>query len=210
MIRNVILISLALIAVILSYLIQSFEFILIGFIGLSIIFLVLAGLIHIFKKVNPKMLRIPLFIIGICALGILASLFRPYDEATLKTGNESDKLEYAYETDQKDRMQLKSFVFNDLQERDEIRLKQVKNIYNSTEVLEPIDKFHAAFIYHHSNNSNDYEIASSLATAAAKAPHLKDHYQVQWLSKAAYDRWMLSIGKPEKYNTQNKFSIGVE
>ncbi|WP_424494437.1 sulfite exporter TauE/SafE family protein [Salinimicrobium sp. GXAS 041] len=210
MIRNVIFIALSLMVMILSYLIQSFEFILIGFIGLSIIFLVLAGLIHIFSKVNPKILRIPLFIIGICALGIVASLFRPYDEAILKTGNESEKLEYAYETDQKDRMQLKPYILNDLHERDEIRLKQVRNIYNSAEELEPIDKFHAAFVYHHSDNSNDYEIASSLAAAAAKAPHLKDHYQVQWLSKAAYDRWMLSIGKPEKYNTQNKFSIGVE
>ena len=49
-----------------------------------------------------------------------------------------------------------------------------------------------------------------MATEAAKHEELKENYVVQWLEKAAYDRYMKSIGKPEKYNTQDKFSIDFE
>ncbi|WP_266070787.1 hypothetical protein [Salinimicrobium profundisediminis] len=139
--------------------------------------------------------------------GVLASLLRPYDEAILEDGNRSEKLKYAYETDQKDRMQLKSYVLGELNSRDKKRLKQVKEICMQENNLVPIDKFHAAFVYHHSDNSKDYKMAYQLAAAASEAPSLQNRYQVQWLRKAAYDRWMISIGKPEKFNTQGKFSV---
>ena len=208
--RNIVLIGLILIAAILSYQIESFEFVMIAFICLSVAFLIAVGVIYIFRKINSKFFTIPLAVICVCLVGVVASLFRPYNEAVLESGNVSEKLEYAYKTDQKDRMLLRSYIFGDIEDRDEVRLNQVKKIYRPENKLEPIDKFHAAFVFHHSNNSNDYETASKLATAAANARELEDNYQVQWLSKAAYDRWMLSIGEPEKYNTQNKFSIGFE
>ncbi len=208
--KNIIFIILLLIVAILSYQIQSFEFVLIGLTGFSLILLFLVGIINIFRKVNSKFFKVLFGITGFCVIGVLVSLFRPYDEAVLASGNLSEKLQYAYKTDQKDRMQLKTYLLGDFNERDELRLEQVKEILKQEQQLEPIDKFHAAFIYHHSDNSGDYENASKLATAAAKSPELQDHYQVQWLKKAAYDRYMVSIGKPEKYNTQNKFSLEFE
>jgi energy-coupling factor transporter transmembrane protein EcfT len=196
----------------LSYLVVGFEFILFAISALSFIFLLILGVMRIFKKLNSRYLKIPLLIIGTCLLGVLVSLFRPYGEAIVKSGSVSEKLEYAYETDQKDRKQVKSFVdyFSLLVPKDTKRLQQVKDIYKEDVIVKPIDKFYSAFVYHHSNNSKDYEIASKLATEAAESDQLKDNYQVQWLRKAAYDRWMLSLGKPEKYNTQNSFSIEVE
>jgi len=165
-----------------------------------------------FLKINKKFYKIPIITIGICLIGILVSLIRPYEEAILPAGSMNDKLEYAYHTDQNDRKQLKSFVeyFSKLKERDAIRLNEVNRILSEQQDLKPIEKFYAAFIYHHSDNSKDYETASKLAEAAAKEADLKDDYQVQWLRKASYDRWMLSIGKPEKYNTQNKMSLELK
>mgnify|MGYP006208690049 CR=1 FL=1 len=160
--------------------------------------------------INSRYIRVPLFVIGICLTGILVSLFRPLDAAVLDSGGVSEKLQYAYKTDQKDRMQLKSYLFGSLKERDDVRLDQVNRIISQEKEISSLDKFHAALIYHHSDNSGDFERASDLATSAAKDPELQDHYQVQWLSKAAYDRWMTSIGKPQKYHTQDKFSIGFE
>ncbi|WP_423819688.1 hypothetical protein V5739_03640 [Salinimicrobium sp. TIG7-5_MAKvit] len=107
-------------------------------------------------------------------------------------------------------MQLKSYILGELDPRDKKRLKQVKVICKQENDLIPIDKFHAAFVYHHSDNTEDYKMAYQLADAAAEAPSLQEHYQVQWLRKAAYDRWMISIGKPEKFNTQGKFSVDLE
>ena len=131
--------------------------------------------------------------------------------AIIKSDDVSKNLEYAYQTDQNDRKRLKSFIgfFSKLKERDSIRLKQTKEIYNQEMLSKPIDKFHAAFVYHHSDNSKDYKIASELAEEAANSKKLKDVYTVQWLRKASYDRYMISIGKPEKYNTQNNFSIDL-
>jgi len=194
----------------LSYRIESFEFLLIVIILLLLVFLILLGIISIFKTINPKRFKTPLLMLAVCLAGVLASLLRPYDEAILEDGNSFEKLKYAYETDQKDRMQLKSYILGELNPRDKKRLKQVKVICKQENDLIPIDKFHAAFVYHHSDNSKDYKMASQLATAAAEAPSLQEHYQVQWLRKAAYDRWMISIGKPEKFNTQGKFSVDLE
>ena len=208
--KKIALLSLLLIVAFLSCFIDSFGFILLALMVLSVIFLVLAGILRIFKKIKVRYIKIPLITISLCLVGILVSLIRPFDDPVLHSGSVSEKLEYAYETDQGDRMKLRSYLLGDLQERDEKRLEQVKKIYGQKRTLKPLDKFHAAFIFHHSDDSKDYAIASILATAAAKDMSQQDNYQVQWLRKAAYDRWMLSIGKAEKYNTQNKFSIGIE
>lgn len=201
-----------LVIAILSYLISSFEFLLIAIIALTFIFLVFAGLIHLLKKLNAKYFKIPSLILVICIFGIGVSLFRPYEKAVTETGTLSEKLKYAYETDQKDRKQLRSFLtyFSDLENRDDIRLAQVKELRREDTIKKALDKFYAGFIYHHSDNSSDYKIASKLASEAAESASLKDNYQVQWLRKATYDRYLLSKGKQEKYNTQNSFSIDFE
>ncbi len=198
--------------ILLSFL--SFQFSWLGYLLLFIIFLTLAfllimGIISIFRQTNKQLFKVSLLILLICISGVITSLFIPYDAAIINSGSLSEKLEYAYKTDQSDRKALRSFVdfSNKVAERDSLRREQLRKIYRKQEIDHSIDKFHAAFIFHHSNNSKDFEIASRLASQAAGDPKLKDHYTVQWLHKAAYDRWMVSIGKPEKYNTQNKLSI---
>ena len=198
-------------ASLLSFKIDWFNYILILILVLSLAFLILIGLISIFKKLKSKVFKVPLMIILICLIGILTSFFRPYNPPIIESEDPGKNLEYAYKTDQSDRKQIRSFIgfLSKIEERDSIRLDQVRNLYTQDKILKPIDKFYAAFIFHHSNKSRDYRIASQLASDAANSKNLKDNYTVQWLKKASYDRYMLSIGKPEKYNTQNKFSIDL-
>ena len=205
-------IILSLTAAVLSFQIRSLEFLLLGLILLCLLSLAITGIFNIFKRPNRNVYKFLIMPIGICLIGVFASLFRPYEEAVLDSGSVGEKLQHAYETDQGDRKQLKSFVkyFTKLEERDKSRLTQVNNILEQGKTLEPIEKFYAAFIYHHSDNSKDYEKASKLAAAAAEKEDLQKNLQVQWLKRASYDRWMLSLGKPEKYNTQDKFSLEVE
>ena len=194
-----------------SYKISSFEFFLFAVIILALLFLVIIGIIRSFRKINSKYVRIPLLVICISLLGIVVSLLRPYEEPVKTSADAGENLEYAYKTDQEDRRQLRSYVdfLSELKERDRLRLQQVKEILRGNEELSSLDKFHAAFVLHHSNNSEDYKRAAGLASVAAKDTALKDVYEVQWLKKAAYDRWMVSIGEPEKYNTQNNFDLEV-
>lgn len=193
----------------LSFKIDWFNYILILILVLTIVFLILVGLISIFKKLKSKVFKVPLIVVLLCIIGVIVSFFRPYNPPIIQSENLSKNLEYAYRTDQSDRKELRSFIgfLSKIEERDSIRLNQVRNQFSQDKISEPIDKFHAAFIFHHSNNSKDYRIASELASDAANSENLKDKFTVQWLKKASYDRYMLSIGKPEKYNTQDKFSI---
>jgi len=197
---------------ILSFFIQSFEFILIALVILSLIFIVLAGIFRAFKRIKFQYFKIPILIIGVCLFGILVSLFRPYEKVILETGKPSEKLAYAYKTDQNDRKQLKSYLtyFSELEQRDKLRLAQVEKINTKNEIEKPTDKFYAAYIYHHSDQSSNYKIAYKLAEEAAKSNSLKDDYEAQWLRKATYDRYLVSIGKPQKYNTQDTFTFDIE
>ncbi|MBE7639961.1 hypothetical protein GUB10_06420 [Salegentibacter sp. BLCTC] len=196
----------------LSYLFNSFEFILIVVILVIAIFLILLRLLQLFKKIKPYYFRNSLLLMLICISGVCISLIRPYDKAVIHQGSLSEKLKFAYESDQKDRMQLRSFLsyFSKLEQRDLKRLNQVKNIRKINTIKKPRDKFYAAFIYHHGKDSIDYKTASKLATEAALHSSLKNDYKVQWLRKAACDRYLLAIGKQEKYNTQNNFSFDIE
>jgi len=205
--------ALLLIAVaVLSWFVISFEFILLMVILLCFIFLMILGFIRIFKKIPMSYFKVITIAIGICLIGVLIGLFRPYGHATMYSDSMSENLRYAYSTDQSDRKELKSYIsyFSKLKERDSLRLEQVGRYYEEGLLMNPLDQFHAAFIYHHSHDKNHYKIASALAAEAAQEEQLKDHYQVQWLRKASYDRYMVSIGKPEIYDTQNKISIGLE
>tara|TARA_B100000949_G_C14105591_1_gene376068 strand:- start:123 stop:761 length:639 start_codon:yes stop_codon:yes gene_type:complete len=210
--KKIILFLLIFLIAVLSFQFSWFQYILILCIIVSLLFLLVAGLVSIFKKLKPIFLKTPLIIIFIGILGILISFFRPYEEAIIHSQNHSENLAYAYHTDQSDRKELRAFIgyFSRLKERDDLRLDQVKKLYEKGYQLNPMDKFHAAFIFHHSDRSEDYKIAAELASEAANSEQLKNHYTVQWLHKAAYDRYMLSIGKPEKYHTQNKFSLEVK
>ncbi|SDR71986.1 hypothetical protein [Christiangramia echinicola] len=209
--KTILIFSSIIITAILSYQITWINYFLILIVFLNIAFLIIVGLISIFKKLRNRIFKIPVLIICLCIVGILASLFHPYEKAIINSNNLSDNLEYAYKTDQKDRKELKSFIgyFSKLEERDSIRLKQIRKIYKQDKLSKPIDKFHAAFVFHHSDNSKDYKIASELAEDAANSEILKNNYTVQWLKKASYDRYMVSIGQPEKYNTQNNLSIDL-
>ncbi|SOC80488.1 hypothetical protein SAMN06296241_2038 [Salinimicrobium sediminis] len=205
-------VALVLLTAFLSFQIKSSEFFLLAIVLLALIFLVVTGVIRSFKRVNSKYLKIPFFVIAISLFGIFVSLFRPYGEAVKYSGFPAEQLEHAYKTDQKDRWQLRSYIdiFSKLKERDSLRLQQVKDILGRKDMLKSLDKFHAAFVLHHSRESEDYRLAASLAGAAAEDPALKDVYEVQWLKKAAYDRWKVSIGEPEEHNSQNHFSFDVK
>lgn len=154
-----------------------------------------------------------MLLMSVCAMGVLIGLLRPLAPAVLGAGDVSEQLAYAYKTDQADRMTIGAYTGlyeNSLAMRDSIRLAQVSQLYHDNQISLPKDKFYAAFVFHHSRKSELFEIAQKLAGEAAAVSELKDDYVVQWLAKATYDRWMVSLGKPEKYGTQDKFSISVE
>jgi transposase len=62
----------------------------------------------------------------------------------------------------------------------------------------PEDYFHAAMVFQHGETLDDFWRAHELAKRGAEL----GHPNCRWLTAAAYDRWLMNQGKPQKYGTQ--------
>lgn len=62
------------------------------------------------------------------------------------------------------------------------------------------DYYHAAMIFQHGSDSVAYKLAWDLAEIAVTLD--STHYSALWLTAAAQDRYLLSIGKRQVYGTQ--------
>jgi hypothetical protein len=196
--------------IVLSLFYPIFDLLLLLFLSLSLIFLMLVGIVKIFKPtLKSYWYRIPFFIVALAFLGLLVGFIKPLPSPIPKNETSvSEHLAYMRQTDQSDRKNIKIY-FNFLvwgsseaMNRDSIRLnKTLKLIENDTAKLGPEDKYNAAMILQHGEKPEHYKKAHELAAQAAK-------HKIQnatWLKKAAYDRWQLSIGNEQQYGTQKKW-----
>ncbi|MBW4601961.1 MAG: hypothetical protein KME29_20885 [Calothrix sp. FI2-JRJ7] len=106
----------------------------------------------------------------------------------------SDELRYLSHTDQHDR-ETSFILFNS--NRDQARLQRVIIIDKQKLINTPEAQYHAALILQHGTCPDHFRRAYELSSGASSKIS-----NAEWLARASYDRWMLSIGKPQKYNTQ--------
>ncbi|AGA80521.1 hypothetical protein [Echinicola vietnamensis] len=200
----------------LSYRYPLFVFLLVALMFAVLLYLVVAGIFLLIKKRFAwQRLSTPFAILAMALTGVVMGLLKPLPDPVIRSDNAGKELRYAHGTDQGDRMNLKFFLppFREqMKDRDRMRVEQVKALVDKGLATRPRDKFHAAFVLHHNpmKDSSMYELAHSLADQAAAAPTMAGEYQVQWLARATYDRWMLSIGRPQKYGTQGGVSFSIE
>ncbi|WP_137402862.1 hypothetical protein [Echinicola rosea] len=200
----------------LSYHYPLFAFLLLALVFAVLLYMVVFGVVMLIsKKFAWRRLTTAFAILAMALAGLVLGLFKPMPESIIRSGTIGEDLRYAHGTDQGDRMNLKFYLppFKaQMKLRDSLRLVQVRQLVDMGQVERPRDKFHAAFILHHNpmKDSSLYELAHTLALQAAEAPALADDYQVQWLAKATYDRWMLSTGRPQKFDTQGGVSLSIE
>lgn len=60
------------------------------------------------------------------------------------------------------------------------------------------DLYHAAWLYNHGDSPEDAKFAHELASVASRRGLAK----ARWLAAAAYDRWCMYEGRPQKFGTQ--------
>ncbi len=181
-------------------------------IAIIIIWLVtcLLSKLHIAKKTfrlrSP--LKFPLFLFVSGVAGILfMNLYAP-PALPPPTFSVNDQLSYMYKTDQGDRLALR---FLKLNKRDQERLERVVELHEQEVIKSPENLYQAATILQHGTKSEHYELAYILAKQASETGY--DNAEGLW--KAAYDRWMLSLGKSQEYGTQSTatftfFGISIE
>ena len=88
--------------------------------------------------------------------------------------------------------------YDEMRKRDAARRDQVRTIIAKADLLDAIDFYHAAWILNHGDNVADAEVAFALAEKSFEL----GHEPAKWLFAAAYDRWCMYRGQPQKFGTQ--------
>jgi hypothetical protein len=85
--------------------------------------------------------------------------------------------------------------------RDFERREQVMALVAAKQLHTAEDYYHAAQIMQHGDTADDAENAYRLALRSSDL----GHRPARWLAAAAYDRWQMYQGKPQKYGTNYVF-----
>lgn len=168
-----------------------------------LIFIILFIIVLIKKKRRNQLLSFIVVLNFSFIISIFISFLFPLKKPLpTNTENIASTLKYIYDTDQIDRMDIRIFISDSyrkkIKERDKMRLHFVNNLLQANKISTPTEKYLFAMIFHHGDKPEHYEKAYLLASEAAKA----NVQNAEWLSKAAFDRWMISIGEEPKYGTQ--------
>lgn len=82
--------------------------------------------------------------------------------------------------------------------RDEARRARTLALLNAGALHDGDDFWHAAFVFQHGSQPNDYLLAHTLALIAAA----RGRADATWIAAATLDRYLQNIGRPQIYGTQ--------
>lgn len=82
--------------------------------------------------------------------------------------------------------------------RDDARLARTRKLYTSGALRTGADWFHAALILQHSSEADDYLLAHEMCVAAVA----QGEKRAAWLVAAAEDRFLMKIGRKQRFGTQ--------
>jgi len=154
--------------------------------------------------INPA-LRI-LLVINLAILGGIVArpavllLRQPVQPDAAKPAVDNAELARMYEEDQADRKPAggKSIDWSVVNSRDKAREKRAKEIYQSDGLRTGADYYHVAMILQHAELAEDYLLAHELCIVAIA----KGEENAKWLAAATEDRFLMNIGRPQRFATQ--------
>ena len=106
------------------------------------------------------------------------------------------ELRELFEADQLDRRE--GGDIDAIGRRDRERRQRAAELFEAGVVVEADDFFHIAMLFQHGDSLEDWQRAHELALRA----HQLGHAGAAWLAAAAYDRWLVNQGRPQKFGTQ--------
>jgi hypothetical protein len=116
--------------------------------------------------------------------------------------NAKDNVELArlYAEDQSDRMPTdgKPIDWKTVHPRDSAREVRVKELYTTNQLQTGADYYHVAMVLQHAKAPEDYLLAHELCVVAIS----KGEERAKWLAAASEDRFLMSIGRPQRFATQ--------
>lgn len=118
----------------------------------------------------------------------------------VRTGTDlaaSQRLAQLFAQDQADRA-VQPIDWSKVAPADQARRREALQLLNAGRLSRGEDFYHAAFLFQHGDCPQHYELANLLAQQAMR----RGYPSAGWLYAATFDRWMLSLGRPQKYGTQ--------
>jgi hypothetical protein len=113
---------------------------------------------------------------------------------------ENPELVRIYNEDQSDRMPVegKPIDWGIVGPRDITRRARVMELYKSGQLLTGDDFFHAALVLQHGQEPEDFLLCHELCVAAI----IKGNVPARWLAAASEDRFLMNLGRPQRFGTQ--------
>lgn len=90
--------------------------------------------------------------------------------------------------------------------QDEARRRRTRALLGAGALTTGTDFYHAAFVFQHGSEPDDYLLAHSLAMAAVA----RGRADANWIAAAALDRFLQNIGRPQIFGTQYRTPPGEE
>lgn len=120
--------------------------------------------------------------------------------AQSEVASSADELKRLFDEDQADRTTApgKNIDWESVSMRDEAREQRVKELLRGGAFQSGADYYHAAMILQHSPEANDYLLAHDLCVIAIS----KGEQRAKWLAAASLDRFLMAIGRPQRFGTQ--------
>lgn len=147
------------------------------------------------------------FLLALIALALWCIALRPLApldarpaRAAAQTVKDNEELARMYREDQADRTPKdgKEIDWEIVSQRDKAREARAKELYFGNQLKTGADYYHMAMILQHAGAPEDQLLAHELCVAAIS----KGEERAKWLAAASEDRFLMNIGRPQRFGTQ--------
>jgi len=154
------------------------------------------------RTIKPLLVLIMLALGGIALRSVLTLCPVQAQAPATPTFKDNEELARLHREDQADRAppNSKDIDWTVVGPRDKARLSRVKEIYTQNSIHTGADYYHAAMILQHGDVPEDFLLAHEFCVVAiSKGKNDKD---TRWLAAASEDRFLMNIGRPQRFATQ--------
>ena len=154
-------------------------------------------------KSNIKTISVFITItLGATVLYSFIFAFTSAKHAVAQTLTDNQELARLHREDQSDRTppEGKPIDWTVVSPRDKARLSRIKELYVQNQLQTANDYYHAAMILQHGDVPEDFLLAHEFCVVSiSKGKNDKD---ARWLAAASEDRFLMNIGRPQRFGTQ--------
>ncbi len=111
---------------------------------------------------------------------------------------DNQELARLYDQDQSDRAAEEKTDWTVVAPRDKAREARAKELYSNDMLHTGADYYHVAMILQHAPTPEDYLLAHELCVVAIT----KGNEDAKWLAAASEDRFLMTLGRPQRFGTQ--------